>query len=85
MWDILFLNQPDLINKLVVEDVSPTTKRSVVKTAFPHYIESMKAIKFDDSLPFPAVRKQADKELEEVFYVRQYFISNILNTGDGWF
>ena len=78
---VLALRHPDLVERLVVVDVSPTAYSS--GREFVGYIETMRAL----DLSSVERRDQADEALREAVpdqTVRSFLLQNLRREGDGW-
>lgn len=55
---------------LIVEDISPTSSRSVMVTSFPEFIEAMKKVTFDPEVQtLTQARRTANEQLMKTFPV----------------
>ncbi|XP_072099194.1 sn-1-specific diacylglycerol lipase ABHD11 isoform X1 [Mobula birostris] len=73
------LQNPRLVKKLVVVDISPV--RTISQTAFPDYIAAMKAVTVDATLSRSSARTQADKQLQLCIKdarTRQFILTNLV-------
>jgi abhydrolase domain-containing protein 11 len=81
----LALTKPDLIGKLIVEDISPTLSLSAAN--FPFYVNAMKKVTFDSSLRSLAeARRSADEQLHKIFtdrLMRNFILTNIVEKDGG--
>ncbi|XP_067864196.1 sn-1-specific diacylglycerol lipase ABHD11 isoform X2 [Heptranchias perlo] len=71
------LLRPQLIEKLVVVDISPIQ----TTTSFPNYITAMRAVTVDDDLSRSTARNQAERQLQpyiEDFRTRQFILTNLV-------
>ncbi|XP_074046210.1 sn-1-specific diacylglycerol lipase ABHD11-like [Macrotis lagotis] len=75
---VLALQKPELVERLVVLDISPT-----LTTAFPEvwtYIKAMKSLKIPKELYFSEAQKLADEQLSQYIKnpgVRQYMLNSL--------
>lgn len=59
-----------MVSKLIVEDVSPKcSDDTTFTTAFPEYMEALKAVQFDNNLKLPAMRWAVERQLQHTFPV----------------
>ena len=65
--------QPDTVNKLIVEDVSPA-KRKVFGATPPSFITAIHQVKMDHSLTLPQLRKYIDAQLQQTIQVYAYIV-----------
>ncbi|XP_066552338.1 sn-1-specific diacylglycerol lipase ABHD11 [Amia ocellicauda] len=73
------LQQPDLVERLVVVDISP--RRTTMQTDFPHYIQAMKAVKIECHIPRSTARRLAEDQLRALVKkrsVRQFLLTNLV-------
>ncbi|NWI68883.1 ABHDB protein, partial [Todus mexicanus] len=75
----LALQRPDLVERLVSVDISPTSTAPV--SEFSAYISAMKTVKIPDGLPRSAARQLADEQLRPVVklpQLRQFLLTNLV-------
>jgi abhydrolase domain-containing protein 11 len=60
--------QPELVEKLVIVDISPVTVSSNV-SAMPRYFEAMMSVQIDDNVPLSKARRMADEQLAKYVLV----------------
>uniref|UniRef100_A0A8C4SFB6 sn-1-specific diacylglycerol lipase ABHD11 n=1 Tax=Erpetoichthys calabaricus TaxID=27687 RepID=A0A8C4SFB6_ERPCA len=73
------LLQPDLVERLVVVDISPS--KTFTQTNFPTYITAMKAVKTDSNIPRSTAKRQAEDQLKSFVKdhsVRQFLLTNLI-------
>ncbi|XP_022106071.1 protein ABHD11-like [Acanthaster planci] len=73
------LSEPQLIDKLVVVDVSPVRTEGVYQ--FPEFISAMKAVQFDQSVSLSQNRKHAGQQLQSVITdmgLLQFILTNVV-------
>ncbi|XP_060703988.1 protein ABHD11 isoform X1 [Hemiscyllium ocellatum] len=73
------LQKPELIEKLVVVDVTPS--QTTLHTSFPKYIVGMRKITVDGDLPRSTARKQAEQQLQPYIKegnIRQFLLTNLV-------
>ncbi|XP_041052531.1 protein ABHD11 [Carcharodon carcharias] len=71
--------RPELIEKLVVVDVTPSQTSS--HTPFPKFIAAMRAVTVDNDLSRSAARKQVEQQLQpyiEDIRIRQFLLTNLV-------
>ena len=66
---IKFVLQPELVHKLIIEDVAPSKIITHSKIAYPDYLRAMERVKFDHSLNSVMARNDAGKQLREAIPV----------------
>jgi len=75
---VLALSQPELVEKLIVEDMSPGVSLS---SGFPAYIRAMSSVVFDQSLSSLAlVRRSVGEQIKDTFPdkpLRDFILTNI--------
>ncbi|XP_004705686.3 protein ABHD11 isoform X2 [Echinops telfairi] len=82
---LLALQRPDLVERLIAVDISPTETASV--SNFPSYMAAMRAVAIPDGVPRSHARKLADEQLSPVVQdlaVRQFLLTNLVEV-DGRF
>ncbi|XP_075384607.1 sn-1-specific diacylglycerol lipase ABHD11 isoform X2 [Tenrec ecaudatus] len=82
---LLALQRPDLVERLIAVDISPTETASV--SNFPSYMAAMRAVVIPDGVPRSRARKLADEQLSPVVQdlaVRQFLLTNLVEV-DGRF
>jgi len=62
------LFQPELVEKLVIVDISPVTVGSTLFT-MPKYFEGMMSVKLDRNIPLSKARRMADEQLAKFVLV----------------
>ncbi|XP_067866337.1 LOW QUALITY PROTEIN: sn-1-specific diacylglycerol lipase ABHD11 [Heterodontus francisci] len=76
------LLRPELIEKLVVVDVTPS--QTISQIPFPKYITAMRAVTVDDDLSRSAARNQVEQQLQpyiEDIRTRQFILTNLVKRG----
>ncbi|KAG1940618.1 protein ABHD11 [Pimephales promelas] len=81
------LSQPDLVERLVVVDISPS--QTSARTNFHAYIQAMKEVKIASDIPRSTARRLAEDQLRKIVKersVRQFLLTNLEEqNGDyGW-
>lgn len=79
------LTHPELVEKLVVVDVSPN-KLSPSFVTVKSYLEAMQRIKFEDDMSISAARKLIDQKLSPIVpvpAVRMFLAMNVMQTKTG--
>jgi abhydrolase domain-containing protein 11 len=61
--------QPELVEKLVIVDISPVTVGSTHFT-MPKYFEGMMSVNLDRNIPLSKARRMADEQLSKYVLVR---------------
>ncbi|XP_064022109.1 sn-1-specific diacylglycerol lipase ABHD11 [Pogoniulus pusillus] len=75
----LALQRPDLVERLISVDISPSISTSV--SEFSAYISAMKSLKIPDGLSRSAARQLADDQLSSVIQLpglRQFLLTNLV-------
>lgn len=78
---VLALRHPDLIERLVVVDISPIDHSEM--SEFAHYLDSLAAI----DLSKVSSRRDADEDLAQRVdsrTIRGFLLQNLIRVGDGW-
>ena len=61
--------QPQLVSKLIVEDVAPDVSRSAETSIFPAYLGAMKAVPLDLVTTLGEARQLGNQELKDLIQV----------------
>ncbi|XP_069683982.1 sn-1-specific diacylglycerol lipase ABHD11-like isoform X1 [Periplaneta americana] len=82
---LMGLRYPELVEKLIVVDISPITASASLST-MPKYFEAMKSVKLSENISLSKARKMADEQLAK--YVsdagtRQFFLTNLVEAEGG--
>uniref|UniRef100_A0A8C4JEM3 sn-1-specific diacylglycerol lipase ABHD11 n=1 Tax=Dromaius novaehollandiae TaxID=8790 RepID=A0A8C4JEM3_DRONO len=75
----LALQRPDLVERLISVDVSPSSTTAV--SEFSAYISAMKSVNIPDGLPRSAARQLADDQLRpavQLAQLRQFLLTNLV-------
>ncbi|XP_010221264.1 PREDICTED: alpha/beta hydrolase domain-containing protein 11 [Tinamus guttatus] len=75
----LALQRPDLVERLIAVDISPSTTAAV--SEFSAYVAAMKSVQIPDGLPRSAARRLADEQLRPVVQLaelRQFLLTNLV-------
>ncbi|CAL8280591.1 sn-1-specific diacylglycerol lipase ABHD11 [Gadus morhua] len=75
------LTQPDLVERLVVVDISPA--QTTTRTNFRFYINAMQAVTVSSTLPRSTARRMAEDQLRKQVKehsVRQFLLTNLVET-----
>uniref|UniRef100_A0A8C8RFE3 sn-1-specific diacylglycerol lipase ABHD11 n=1 Tax=Pelusios castaneus TaxID=367368 RepID=A0A8C8RFE3_9SAUR len=72
----LALQRPDLVERLVSVDISPT--ESVAVTDFSAYISAMRSVSIPRGIPRSTARRLAEDQLRPVSAVRQFLLTNLV-------
>ncbi|XP_021913605.1 protein ABHD11-like isoform X2 [Zootermopsis nevadensis] len=79
--------KPELVEKLVIVDISPVTISSNLST-MPRYFEAMMSVQIDDNVPLSKARKVADEQLAKYVLdsgTRQFLLTNLVEAERGHF
>ncbi|XP_047389250.1 protein ABHD11 isoform X1 [Sciurus carolinensis] len=87
---LLALQRPDLVERLIVVDISPV--KTTATSNFATYVAAMKSINIPDEMPRSQARKLADEQLSHTIQlqtpqdmdVRQFLLTNLVEV-DGRF
>ncbi|XP_076779259.1 sn-1-specific diacylglycerol lipase ABHD11 isoform X1 [Arvicanthis niloticus] len=82
---LLALQRPDVVERLVVMDISPTGTTPGLYIG--NFIAAMKAVEIPEKVPYSQARKLADKQLSSVVKevsIRQFLLTNLVEV-DGRF
>ncbi|XP_067015195.1 sn-1-specific diacylglycerol lipase ABHD11 isoform X2 [Anabrus simplex] len=82
---LLALKYPELVEKLIVVDISPIGSSPNLST-LPKYIDGMRMVKLDSSVPLSKARKIADEQMAILIPdagIRQFFLTNLVEVSPG--
>lgn len=86
---ILFaLKYPDLVEKLIVVDISPVGQIGSTQSNIPLFIQAMRAINIPSNFTIHQGRKIADEKLQEIISeksLRDFLITNLAKSESGEF
>lgn len=81
------LQQPHLVEKLIVVDISPVSPIGTSRTDIPLFIKAMRTIEIPDKYTIHQGRKVADERLSEIISeksLRDFLITNLAKTDNGF-
>ncbi|NXA35210.1 ABHDB protein, partial [Eudromia elegans] len=76
---VLALQRPDLVERLISVDISPSTTAAV--SEFSGYVSAMRSVKIPEGLPRSAARRLADEQLRPTVQLpelRQFLLTNLV-------
>ncbi|KAJ9600716.1 hypothetical protein L9F63_026147 [Diploptera punctata] len=76
---LLGLRYPELVEKLIVVDISPVNVSANLST-MPKYFEAMKSVKIDENIPLSKARKIADEQLAKHI---SFLLTNLVEAEGG--
>lgn len=82
------LKYPQLVEKLIVVDISPLGRIGTAQSDIPLFIHAMRLIKIPESFTIYQGRKLADEKLQEIISeksLRDFLITNLAKTESGEF
>lgn len=82
---LMALRYPELVEKLVIVDISPITVSSTLST-MPKYFEGMMSVKLDRNIPLSKARRMADEQLAKYVLdsgTRQFILTNLVEAEGG--
>ncbi|XP_053695747.1 protein ABHD11-like [Sabethes cyaneus] len=86
---LLALKYPQLVDRAVIVDISPTTGLGTINTDIPLFLQSMKLIRISADQTIHQARKTADEQLAKIIDskpLRDFLITNLVKTeADGTF
>lgn len=82
------LKNPNLVERLIVVDISPVSPIGTSRTDIPLFLKAMKSIEIPDKYTIHQGRKVADDRLSEIISeksLRDFLITNLSKTKEGGF
>lgn len=82
------LKYPQLVERLIVVDISPVSPIGTSRTDIPLFLNAMRSIEIPNQFTIHQGRKVADERLSEIISeksLRDFLITNLAKTNDGDF
>lgn len=82
------LRHPELVERLIVVDISPVSPMGTNRTDIPLFLKAMRSIKLPNNLTIHQARKVADDDLSRIIdekSLRDFLITNLSKSDNGDF